>query len=118
MPVEGLAYSRVHISSGAPVRGGLRDLLALTRPAQWVKNVLGILVVLVGATGWSWSMALRLGWAIVVFTVASTVVYVINDIADRERDRRHPVKRHRPIAAGRVSPAAALVLAGVLVLVL
>jgi 4-hydroxybenzoate polyprenyltransferase len=50
--------------------------------------------------------------------VASAIVYIVNDIADRERDRLHTVKRRRPIAAGRVSPAAAVVLAGVLVLLL
>ncbi|MFF3145081.1 UbiA family prenyltransferase [Streptomyces sp. NPDC057927] len=50
---------------------------------------------------------MRTGWAILGFTLASAVVYVVNDLADRERDRLHPVKRHRPIASGRVSPAAA-----------
>jgi 4-hydroxybenzoate polyprenyltransferase len=63
------------------------------------------------------------GWAVLAFVLASSVVYVLNDISDREVDRRHPVKRLRPIAADQLSPRAAgwfaaglaLALAGVLV---
>lgn len=54
-----------------------------------------------------------------LFCVASSLIYVFNDIGDIERDRRHPVKsRTRPIAAGVVSLPLALVLASVLVCVL
>jgi 4-hydroxybenzoate polyprenyltransferase len=45
------------------------------------------------------------------------VVYLVNDVADREADRQHPSKRFRPIASGEVSPATALTLAGVLTVV-
>lgn len=61
---------------------------------------------------------LRTGWAVLGFTLASALVYVVNDLADRERDRLHPVKRHRPIASGRVSTLAAVVLTGALALAL
>ena len=43
---------------------------------------------------------MRLAWAVLLFTLASRVVYVCNDIDDRHRDRNHPTKRHRPIASG------------------
>ena len=46
--------------------------------------------------------------------MASSSVYVVNDLVDAERDRRHPHKRHRPIASGRVSPGAAMGLAALL----
>ena len=53
--------------------------------------------------------------AFVIFCAASSAVYLLNDIADRERDRQHPTKRDRPIATGRVgvgkAAGAALVLA-------
>jgi len=49
---------------------------------------------------------------VAVFTLASAVVYVVNDLSDRDRDRLHPVKRHRPLAAGRVSTRSALTLVG------
>jgi 4-hydroxybenzoate polyprenyltransferase len=60
---------------------------------------------------------LRLALTIVAFCIASSAVYVLNDIADRERDRRHPTKRLRPIAAGRISVASAALLAAMLVVV-
>jgi 4-hydroxybenzoate polyprenyltransferase len=49
-----------------------------------------------------------------VFCLLSSSVYLINDVCDRQLDRAHPSKRNRPIASGRLSPAAALVAAGVL----
>ncbi|BCJ50808.1 hypothetical protein Asp14428_22830 [Actinoplanes sp. NBRC 14428] len=58
-----------------------------------------------------WRHAGRAGIAVLAFILASAVVYVANDIADRGRDRAHPTKRDRPIAAGRVSPWAAGALA-------
>ncbi|GGS41431.1 MULTISPECIES: UbiA prenyltransferase family protein [Streptomyces] len=93
-----------------------RDLLALVRPGQWVKNLAVVPLALLDTHPWGAAELLRTGWAILGFTLASAVVYVVNDLADRERDRLHPVKRHRPIASGRVSPAAATVLTGLLAL--
>lgn len=89
-------------------RGSPRDLLALLRPHQWVKSLLVVPLALVDPAAWSPPALGRLAAAVAVFILASSVVYVGNDIADRERDRRHPVKRHRPIAAGRVSVRAAV----------
>ncbi|HCT76848.1 MAG TPA: hypothetical protein DGT23_09720 [Micromonosporaceae bacterium] len=56
----------------------------------------------------------RMGLMVAAFIVASSMVYVVNDIADRKRDRLHPDKRHRPIASGEVSVAAATALAAAL----
>ena len=61
-----------------------------------------------------WSNLGRVALAVLAFTLASAAVYVINDIADRERDRVHLTKRERPIASGRVS----LLTAGVVVVLL
>ncbi|MFJ3596253.1 UbiA prenyltransferase family protein [Streptomyces sp. NPDC090126] len=95
-----------------------RDLLALVRPGQWVKNLAVVPLALLDLHPWEPAALLRTGWAILGFTLASALVYVVNDLADRERDRLHPVKRHRPIASGRVSPAAATALTGSLALAL
>ena len=52
--------------------------------------------------------------AFVVFCALSGVIYILNDVADRDADRRHPLKSKRPIASGQLSPGAALAGAGLL----
>ncbi|MCQ6554353.1 UbiA prenyltransferase family protein [Streptomyces sp. C10-9-1] len=92
--------------------------LALVRPGQWPKNLLVVPLPLLGA-GWQPDTGLRVALATAAFVLASSLVYVLNDIADVERDKRHPVKRHRPLASGRMSMGSAvttaLVLTGLLV---
>ncbi len=51
--------------------------------------------------------------AVAAFTAASSAVYFVNDVLDAERDRRHPYKRHRPVAAGTLPRSHALTLAAV-----
>ncbi|MEO3780180.1 UbiA prenyltransferase family protein [Micromonospora sp. B11E3] len=77
-------------------------LAVLLRPGQWPKNVLVVPVALLTAGAWTPATLARLGWAVLAFTLASALVYVVNDVVDRDRDRRHPVKRHRPVASGLV----------------
>jgi 4-hydroxybenzoate polyprenyltransferase len=93
------------------------DLVRIARPRQWTKNVV-CFAALVFAGSLGDPQALRRAClAFVCFCFASSAVYVFNDVRDREEDRVHPVKRGRPVAAGRLSPRAALlwalVLAGV-----
>ncbi|TYB70426.1 UbiA prenyltransferase family protein [Nonomuraea sp. PA05] len=75
-------------------------------------------VALIGATAPSPAEVAGVLWATVAFMVASAAVYIGNDIADRHRDRLHPVKCHRPIAAGRVGVPTAAVCCAVLLAVL
>jgi len=88
-------------------------LIRLLRPYQWVKNgfvFAGFLFV----EGWhDPTMTLRVVAAAGAFSWVASSVYILNDLGDRERDRRHPQKRLRPLAAGTISPAAALSLMGV-----
>ncbi|MGD8818254.1 MAG: UbiA family prenyltransferase, partial [Acidobacteriota bacterium] len=90
------------------------ELLRALRPYQWTKNVL-VFAALVFAQdlGDPRKVLLALG-AFVVFCAASSSVYLFNDIVDRERDRIHPGKRDRPIAAGRVGVGAAATIAVIL----
>jgi 4-hydroxybenzoate polyprenyltransferase len=89
--------------------GGAVDLIRLARPIQWSKNALAVPLVLAAGAPWSGANLLRVAWAVLVFCLASSLIYILNDIADRELDRDHPAKRDRPIASGRVSvPAARL----------
>lgn len=89
----------------------MTDLLAAMRPKQWIKNLLVFAVPLAAGKVLEQEV---LGAAVVAFvtlTLASSAVYLVNDVRDIEKDRRHPIKSHRPIAAGRVSPMWALSLA-------
>ncbi|MER6910339.1 UbiA prenyltransferase family protein [Streptomyces sp. NPDC000594] len=97
-----------------PRRRPWADLLTLIRPGQWVKNLAVVPLVLLDTRHWTSSGAGRILLALVVFTLASAIVYVVNDLADRERDRLHPDKRDRPLAAGRIGTGGALALAAVL----
>jgi decaprenyl-phosphate phosphoribosyltransferase len=75
-------------------------VLTTARPRQWPKNLLVFAAPLAGAT---LGRDDGLGYALVAaaaFGCASVAVYLANDVADAERDRRHPRKRHRPVAAG------------------
>jgi decaprenyl-phosphate phosphoribosyltransferase len=82
-----------------------------TRPRQWPKNLLVFAAPLAAA-----SLGRRdgLGYALLAmfaFACASAAVYFVNDVVDADRDRRHPVKRNRPIASGALPVQHALVLA-------
>lgn len=89
-------------------------MLSLARPKQWIKNV----VVLAGVTFAGKlsdpTFAVRALAAFAVFCVLSSGTYVLNDVVDAEADRRHPEKRDRPVASGRVGKGAALAFCGAL----
>ena len=83
------------------------------RPKQWVKNVLVATAPLAGGRLLETSVLIGVGLAFVAFCLVSASVYLVNDVRDVEEDRLHPRKRFRPIAAGELKPATALVLAAV-----
>jgi 4-hydroxybenzoate polyprenyltransferase len=92
----------------APERSLIVNLILSLRPPQWTKNLFILLPLLFGQrlmdpTAIAYALA---GFA--VFCVLSGVVYLINDVADRDADRGHPVKMRRPIASGVVSTQVAL----------
>lgn len=91
-------------------------LLRATRPRQWAKNLLVLAAPLVGGRLLEPGVAGRAAAAFVVFVLASASVYLLNDLLDRDLDARHPVKRHRPIASGAVTPRAAGLTSAVLAL--
>jgi HAD superfamily hydrolase (TIGR01490 family) len=92
------------------------ELLKLLRPHQWLKNAFVFVGVVFGHAWFQIDLLLAAALAAGAFSLAASAIYVVNDYADRERDRLHPKKRHRPLAAGSVTPNAAFVLAGALAL--
>ncbi len=81
---------------------GLPVLLEAMRPRQWTKNLLLMAGVIFARRLGDTACVTRALLGVVVFCLASGVIYVFNDIADRELDRAHPDKRRRPVASGRL----------------
>jgi 4-hydroxybenzoate polyprenyltransferase len=89
--------------NGVSERSVALNLLLSTRPSQWTKNLLVFAGVLFGRRlfdGRAVGAALA---AFAIFCALSGAVYLLNDIADRDADRLHPLKRRRPIASGALS---------------
>ena len=85
----------------------VRALLVTARPKQWTKN---LLVFGAPATAGVLLEPAHLGQAtaaFLAFSLEASGVYFINDVVDREADRAHPRKRHRPVSAGELSPGLA-----------
>ncbi len=120
----GLAAAMTSLSGEAGVRVSLRALVQTLRPHQWVKNLFVLAPmffhkdVFKQTPEGSFLNLTVTGHALAatgVFCLLAGAVYTINDLVDVEADRIHPIKRERPIASGRVSPAAARVMAAGLV---
>ncbi len=98
------------VSSRSPVSA----LLVSLRPDQWIKNLLVFAGLIFGERlGDVDSLVTAIG-AFWVFCGLSSAMYLVNDLTDREEDRRHPIKSQRPIAAGHLSGGAAMGAAAIL----
>jgi len=82
-------------------------LIASLRPRQWTKNLLLFAGVLFSRQLGDPALALRAAAGFLAFSLLSGCVYLMNDVRDIEEDRRHPVRRLRPIASGRLPVRAA-----------
>jgi len=91
----------------------MKHIFTSLRPRQWTKNLVVFAGLLFSANLFHVPSLLTALAAFAVFCLLSSTVYLINDVCDIERDRVHPVKRRRPIAAGLLSPGAALTTAAV-----
>jgi 4-hydroxybenzoate polyprenyltransferase len=98
----------------APGRPIALNLLVSLRPGQWTKNLLVFAGLLFGKRLFETSAVVDALAAFGVFCALSGVVYLVNDIADRETDRQHPLKARRPIASGALSVPVAAVTAGII----
>lgn len=78
-------------------------ILKSLRPQQWLKNVVVLAPAFFAGQILNPGDWFRLIWAFILLSTASSGSYLINDILDREKDRLHPLKSHRPIASGQLS---------------
>ena len=97
------------VSDIGPARAFWRTM----RPRQWSKNLVlfaGFIFTL--NEKWRpfqpamWDYLSKAALAFALFCLLSSCIYVINDIKDIDKDRAHPIKRHRPLASGALSPRA------------
>lgn len=90
--------------------------LKLLRVEQWVKNFFVFLPLFFSGNIFNQDLFLKSVFAFVVFCLAASSIYIINDYSDIESDRKHPEKRNRPLASGAISKTAALVILAALLL--
>ena len=91
-----------------------RALVVSTRPKQWVKNLLVLAAPAAAGVVGRPEVLWRVLIAFVAFVLASSAVYLVNDLLDLEADRAHPRKRRRPIASGALPVGVARVAAPVI----
>ncbi len=99
-----------------PHPGPAAALVRAMRPRQWVKNLLVLAAPLAAGAIGDPGVAAATAVAVLAFCLASSAVYLLNDVVDVEADRRHPVKRNRPIASGLLSARTAVTASVVLAL--
>lgn len=84
--------------------------LKALRPKQWTKNAVLLAPLLFAKSASEGGLVIKALVAVVAFSLLASGVYVVNDWVDREKDRLHPEKRRRPIAAGHLGLGSAILL--------
>ena len=92
-------------------------LVTSLRPQQWVKNGFVFAALIFSRSITDWHRNARVAAGAILFCLISSAVYLLNDILDAREDRRHPLKRMRPLASGRLGLGTASLAAIVLALV-
>ncbi len=100
--------------SGPGPLAKVKAVVSLLRVQQWIKNGFVLAPLFFTPQAVSDQTVIRVALGMLCFCLISSCVYIINDLSDREADRSHPKKRNRPLAAGTISTAEALVLLAVL----
>jgi len=95
-------------------RSTAASLFVSLRPDQWTKNLIVFAALIFAVKLLDPAATAKASAAFLIFCGLSGAVYLINDVADREQDRLHPIKKMRPIASGDLSPSTAVIAAVVL----
>lgn len=95
----------------------MKKYLKLIRIKHWLKNILVFLPLFFSLNIGNTNLVLKCLVAFLIFSFISSIVYIINDINDMEKDKLHPIKKNRPLAAGTISKTKALlVLSGLAII--
>jgi len=88
----------------------LSDLVKLIRPHQWIKNAFVVFPLVFTPAAVNSNVVTSMALAFACFCAVASAMYCLNDILDRNRDRLHPAKKNRPLAANNVSLSAAVIM--------
>lgn len=110
------AYHASVTAKAGTTAGLISGLIKELRPKQWVKNILVLAVPFGAGMMFQVETLLAAAIAFVVFSMAASGIYFINDAIDVESDRQHPTKRNRPIAAGLIPLPVAYAVSAVLLI--
>jgi decaprenyl-phosphate phosphoribosyltransferase len=91
--------------------------LKLLRVEQWVKNIFVFLPLFFSGNIMNAELFIQSIFAFIIFSLAASSIYIINDYADAESDSKHPEKKNRPIASGAISKKIALVFLAIILIV-
>src|SRR5439155_2708400 len=101
-------------ASEVPGHSIASNLIRSIRPSQWSKNLIVFAGLLFGRRLFSAEATMTASAAFVIFCALSSAMYLVNDVLDRDSDRRHPLKAQRPIASGALAVSTALGAAAIL----
>lgn len=87
------------------------------RPHQWLSNLVIFAPLIFSGELFDLTLLVQVCAGFLLLCALSSVTFLVNDVIDQERDRQHPVRRHRPVAAGELSPRQAIILALILTVV-
>ena len=89
----------------------------LLRPKDWAKNFFLFIPLFFAGEFLNLHKIIDISYGFICFCCIASSIYILNDYKDVEDDRKHPVKRKRPIASGAVSPTTALIICALLVVI-
>ncbi|MEE9214138.1 MAG: decaprenyl-phosphate phosphoribosyltransferase [Thermodesulfobacteriota bacterium] len=96
----------------------IKDILYISRPNQWIKNLLVIAPPFFGGVlFFDFNIMFKMIIAFLAFSFTSSSGYIINDIIDKSSDSQHPLKKLRPIASGRFGQTSAIIVILVLLII-
>lgn len=94
----------------------IKTYLREFRYQQWIKNFVVFLPAFFGGRVFDPTSIYQASLAFVIFSVSASLVYLINDYKDIPEDRKHPEKKHRPLASGEIKPREAQIVSFVLLI--
>ncbi|APU61343.1 decaprenyl-phosphate phosphoribosyltransferase [Clostridium botulinum] len=88
----------------------IKGIIALMRPKQWIKNFFVFAAIIFSGNLTNKSILKNNIITFILFCLTSSTIYILNDIVDLEKDKKHPEKKNRPLPSGRVSKSIAIIM--------